>query len=31
MITTRMPMSYAIEAIHRAGLLEDGKVMTHPD
>ncbi len=31
MITTRMPMSSAIEAIHRAGLLEDGKVMTHRD
>lgn len=31
MITTRMPMSSAIEAIHRAGLLEDGKVMTYRD
>ncbi len=31
MITTRMPMSSAVEAIHRAGLLEDGKVMTYSD
>lgn len=31
MITTRMPMFSAIQAIHKAGLLEDGKVMTHRD